>query len=74
MRSLCLRNLNEHQVSWYLENPAYYYVLDLEHQAPTFIKKLKENQVVIYGHAGRRPKNGTWASVCCNGSTSPKVY
>ena len=73
MNTLCHQQLKDPQ--YYFEHePARIYVCDLNHQAPTFIKKAREAGYKIYGSIGRRPAKGNWLAVCTTGIKNPKTY
>ena len=73
MNTLCHQQLKDPR--YYFEHePARIYVCDLNHQAPTFIKKAKEAGYKIYGSIGRRPSKGNWIATCTTGATNPKTY
>ena len=75
MNSLCLRNFDPNSVEIFNNTDIqYYYIEDLEHIAPTLIKAFQKAGYLIYGQAGRRPKNGKWISVCATGIQSPTVF
>ena len=73
MKILCHQDFKEPE--YYFNNdPARVYICDLNHKAPSFIKKVKELGYIVYGSVGRRPSKGRWIAVCSTGAKSPKTY
>lgn len=74
IQSLCLDKLETPNYYYQKEGNIRYYVLDLKHTAPTFIKQAKEEGFEVYGSVGRRSTKKKWIAVCASGSNIPNVF